>query len=224
KRGWGRHRSAGSIRLSYHNRKGNKMDKDQIKVLLIEDNPGDVRLIQEMLSDNRHLFRLEDVDRLSKGLEFLAETDIDVVLIDLGLPDSRGLETFKRFHNHKPTMPVVVLTGLDDEALGIKAVREGAQDYLMKGDVGKNVLTRSLRFAIERQKLLCELQDANTKIGRLEGLLPICAACKMIRDDKNDWNHIETYIRDRSDADFTHTICPTCAKELYPELYKDKKP
>ncbi|MGR3177085.1 MAG: hypothetical protein ACUZ8E_03395 [Candidatus Anammoxibacter sp.] len=58
----------------------------------------------------------------------------------------------------------------------------------------------------------------------MEGLLPICAACKKIRDDKNNWNHIETYIRDRSDADFTHTICPECAKELYPELYKDKKP
>lgn len=199
------------------------MDKKKISVLLIEDNPGDVRLIQEMLSDIKQLFSIEHVDRLSEGLALLSETDIDVALIDLGLPDSQGLETFTRIHSHKPTMPVVVLTGLDDEALGIKAVQEGAQDYLMKGDVGKSILTRSLRYAIERQKLLCDLQDANTKINRLEGLLPICASCKKIRDDKNDWNHIETYIRDRSDADFTHTICPKCAIELYPELYKDKK-
>ena len=199
------------------------MDKQKINVLLVEDNSGDTRLIQEMLSGSKRLFCIEHVDRLSKGLEFLSKTDIDVALIDLGLPDSQGLETFTRIHAQKPTMPVVVLTGLNDEALGIKAVQEGAQDYLTKGDVGKNELTRSLCYAIERQKLLCSLQDANTKINRLEGLLPICAACKKIRDDNNDWNHIETYISERSDADFTHSICPECAKELYPELYKDKK-
>ncbi|MGR3319587.1 MAG: response regulator [Candidatus Anammoxibacter sp.] len=200
------------------------MDKKTIKVLLVEDNPGDVRLIQEMCSDSRHLFSIEHVDRLSKGLELLSATDIDVTLLDLGLPDSQGLETFTRIHTQNPRMPVVVLTSLNDEALGIMAMKEGAQDYLMKGDVDKNVLTRSLRYAIERQKLLCDLQDANTKIDRLEGLLPICASCKKIRDDNNDWNHIETYIRDRSNADFTHTVCPECYKELYPELCKDKKP
>ncbi|MGR3177084.1 MAG: response regulator [Candidatus Anammoxibacter sp.] len=126
------------------------MDKTKIRVLLVEDNPGDVRLIQEMLSDIGQLFSIEHVDRLSEGLALLSETDIDVALIDLGLPDSQGLETFTRIHSHKPAMPVVVLTGLDDEALGIKAVQEGAQDYLTKGDVGKSVLTRSLRYAIER--------------------------------------------------------------------------
>jgi len=73
----------------------------------------------------------------------------------------------------------------------------------------------------EREKLIRELKDALAKVKTLSGLLPICAACKKIRDDKGYWNQIESYIRDRSEADFSHGICPECAKRLYPELYPD---
>lgn len=197
------------------------MDKEKIKVLLVEDNPGDARLIREMFSDFEDMFSVECIDRLSEAMIHLSDANIDVVLLDLGLPDSQGLDTYIRVHNKKPIIPVVVLTGLNDEAIGIKAMQEGAQDYLMKGQVDGNLLARSLRYAIERQKLLCDLQDANTKINSLEGLLPICSACKKIRDEKGDWSQIEIYIRDRSKVEFTHSICPECAKKLYPELYKD---
>ncbi|MBC8264007.1 MAG: PAS domain S-box protein [Anaerolineales bacterium] len=130
------------------------MNDKHIRALLIEDNPGDARLIREMLKEaGAAQFELACADRLSTGLERLAERDIDVVLLDLGLPDSQGLDTLGRVLAEPPGAPViVVLTGLDDEALAIQAVRVGAQDYLVKGQVDGNLLGRAMRYAIERQR------------------------------------------------------------------------
>jgi serine phosphatase RsbU (regulator of sigma subunit) len=137
-----------------------------VTVLLIEDNRGDARLIQEYLSEVEGLsFRLEVAERFATGLERLARGGIDIVLLDLSLPDSRGLETFVRLHAEAPAVPVVVLTGFNDEILAVKAVQEGAEDYLVKGYVTSNLLARSLRYAIERfrrrqaEKALRETND-----------------------------------------------------------------
>jgi len=124
-----------------------------LNVLLVEDNPGDVRRIQEMLAEARDgRVDLEPVERLSIGLERLSGGDIDIVLLDLSLPDSRGLVTFKRTYDQAPRVPIIVLTGLDDEDLGVQAVREGAQDYLIKRQVDSNLLMRSIRYATERKR------------------------------------------------------------------------
>ena len=124
-----------------------------IKVLLVEDNPGDARLIQEILSESKGtLFELELADRLLTAREYLTNGDIDFILLDLSLPDSQGLDTFRKMRAHVPEMPIVVLSGLNDETIAIKAVQEGAQDYLVKGQVDPNVLIRSIRYAIERKK------------------------------------------------------------------------
>ena len=129
------------------------MSDDAIKVLLIEDNPGDVRLIRELLKEAKGVsFSLECVDRLSTGLERLANGKSDAVLLDLGLPDSQGFDTFVKVRTQAPRMPIVILSGLADEVLAAQAVREGAQDYLIKGQVDSNLLRRSLRYAIERQQ------------------------------------------------------------------------
>lgn len=142
-----------------------KMEHEPIKVLLIEDNPGDARLIREMFAEVRGTgFHLERADRLSTGLERLAGGGVDVVLLDLSLPDSHGLDTFVRVHAQAPQVPVILLTGLDDEALAAKAMRQGAQDYLVKGQVEGNLLARSLRYAIERQRLAAEA----AKVSELE--------------------------------------------------------
>jgi len=136
------------------------MDRNSIKILLIEDNPGDARLIQEMLSEIKDAkFNFSCVDRLSKGLEFLTKGDIDIVLLDLSLPDSQGLDTFLKLHQTVPDIAVIVFTGLDDSTIGVKAVQEGAQDYLVKGKVDSDLLFRSIRYAIERQRMLRELKD-----------------------------------------------------------------
>ena len=122
-----------------------------IRALLIEDNPGDARLIREMLRDAD--VELVHVDRLAFGLERLAAEAYEVLLLDLSLPDSRGFETFERAHAEQPNVPIVVLSGLDDEDTAVRAVQAGAQDYLVKGRVDGGLLLRAMRYAIERQAL-----------------------------------------------------------------------
>ena len=131
-----------------------------IKVLLIEDNPGDARLIREMLIKERttspsasgQVFELKSLDQLSTGLEHLRANKTDVVLLDPSLPDSQGLNTFAKTHAQAPKVPIIILSSLDDEMLAVKAVREGAQDYLVKGQVDSNLLVRAIHYAIERKK------------------------------------------------------------------------
>jgi sigma-B regulation protein RsbU (phosphoserine phosphatase) len=128
------------------------MNEEHIKVLLIEDNPGDARIINEMLAEAKGVhFYLECTNRLSPGLNRISTGGIDVILSDLSLPDSQGLDTFAKVHARAPSLPIVVLSSLDDEELAVKAVQEGAQDYLVKGHVDSNLLTRSIRYAIERK-------------------------------------------------------------------------
>lgn len=135
-----------------------------IFVLLVEDDPDDVLLIREEISKlGISALSLKNVDYLAKGLDFLAEHEVDVVLLDLNLPDSTGLETVVRVKREHPTVPVVVLTGLDDEAFSIEVVQAGAQDYLVKGDVTLPLLVHSMRYAIERQRLLEELEIARQR-------------------------------------------------------------
>lgn len=127
------------------------MAPQPLSVLLIEDNPGDSRLIREALRDAGG-WRVEVADRLSSALPRLTAGGIDVVLLDLSLPDVQGFDTFVRVHAAAPSLPVVVLTGLSDETLAIRAVQEGAQDYLVKGDVTPQMLNRSMHYAIERAR------------------------------------------------------------------------
>jgi signal transduction histidine kinase len=134
------------------------------KVLLIEDDPEDALLLREMLARGGNArFKLECTDRLQTGLERLAKGGTDVLLLDLSLPDSLGLDTVHKVHARASDVPIVVLTGLDDEALAIKAVREGAQDYLIKGQVDGNLLVRSIRYAMERHRLLEELERSRQR-------------------------------------------------------------
>jgi len=129
-----------------------KMSDKHTRILLIEDNLGYVRLIQKMLTvSNQVEYQIECADHLSAGLEYLVKGEIDVVLLDLGLPDSQGLDTLGKVHTQAPAVPIVVVTGLDDETLGAQAVRQGAQDYLVKGDIDSKTLWRVIRYAIERK-------------------------------------------------------------------------
>ncbi len=143
------------------------MTGKSISVLLIEDDPDDSLLIREMLAESGDgRFRVEAAQRLSEGLRRLDEGGVDVVLLDLGLPDSVGLETLGAVQQRAPDVPVVVLTGLDDEAVGLHAMREGAQDYLVKGQVDGELLARAARYAIERQRLETHLKSALRQLDR----------------------------------------------------------
>ena len=121
-----------------------------IRVLLVEDNPGDARLIQELLAEAGAPFELEAAARLSTALERLSNESFQLVLVDLSLPDSHGIDTFHRVFAHAPNVPLIVLSGLDDEALALRTVQEGAQDYLVKGHVDHHTLVRAMRYAVKR--------------------------------------------------------------------------
>ncbi len=124
-----------------------------LKVLLIEDHPLDARLIQIMLAESgAGLFELERVDRLAPGVARLAQGDISLVLLDLSLPDSHGLGTFTRLRAQVPHIPIIVMSGLDDQNVAVQAVHEGAQDYLVKGQVTGPLLVRAMRYALERMR------------------------------------------------------------------------
>jgi len=135
------------------------MNLDGIRVLLVEDNPGDARLFTELVRDTgAGQWRLVQVDRLSAALDRLRSEPFDVMLLDLSLPDADGLDTLIRAHAEAPKIPIVVLTGHDDEALAVRAVRAGAQDYLVKGRMDGDLLVRSIRYASERRRSIEALE------------------------------------------------------------------
>ncbi len=134
------------------------MEEKLIKVLIIEDSIHDFRIIEEMLKEIENpIFDLYQSQRLEDGLKTLVNDEFDILLLDLNLPDSTGLDTFASVYDQAPEIPVVILTGYNDEDLAIRAVREGAQDYLVKGQVNSQLLSRSISYAIERKLIEDEL-------------------------------------------------------------------
>ncbi len=141
------------------------MNGGPIRILLIEDNPGDARLIRGSLVEAASdAFEVTWADRLTRGLEHLVPGDVDVVLLDLSLPDSQGLDTVAKVIEHAPWAPIIVLTGLDDKALALEAVRRGAQDYLIKGQADGELLARASRYAVERKDVESKLAEANARL------------------------------------------------------------
>ena len=126
----------------------------RLRILLVEDNPGDARLLRELLREAPSLrFELMQVDRLSDARRRMEQEGGDVILLDLSLPDAHGLETVTGMLEVAGDAPIIVLTGLDDETTALKAVQAGAQDYLVKGNVDGALLGRAIRYAVERKRL-----------------------------------------------------------------------
>jgi PAS domain S-box-containing protein len=314
-----------------------------LKILVVEDNPELAQLIAHTMlrQGQAPSFTAICVGQLDQCLDRLRTRDIDAVILDLNLPDSHGLQSLRAIRNQNPELPIIVLTAIDDEASALQALREGAQDYLLKSEISPNMLVRSIRFAMERKRgeqaharlaaivegsrdaiigmdldgaivswnpaaermfgykfeevagrsmsmftpgdapdemavilqwlergdpvkdfetvrqarggrlihlavsispvknsgrivgaamiardierriraeqdrdaLLRQLQASLAQVQLLSGLLPICASCKKVRDDHGYWTQVEVYVRDRTHAEFTHGICPDCAKK-----------
>jgi diguanylate cyclase (GGDEF)-like protein len=153
-----------------------KIDTKFIKILLIEDNPDTKLLLQdELLSDNGNIeYSLQCVERLSMGIEYINNNEgLDVILLDLLLPDSQGMDTLSRIQSVTQDIPVIVLSNHDDESFAVKTVQMGAQDYLVKERVDRNVLARAIRYAIERHQMIMKLEQAQgelQKIARYDSL------------------------------------------------------
>lgn len=166
---------------------------NKIHILLIEDNPGDALIINEMIkevyADN---FELDHFKRIKEGLEHVNE-DFDIMLLDLNLPDSQGIETFNIMNKHAPEVPIIILTGLLDEDLAINIVSEGAQDYLVKGQIDKQLLSRSIKYSIERKRIEIDLRKSEEKyrsmVEKLESGL-------FLIDSQNKINYVNSQMAD----------------------------
>jgi PAS domain S-box-containing protein len=315
-------------------------------VLLVEDNPDDAFLLTALLNRSGANFELFHTDRADRAEERIRSESFDAVVSDLGLPDSEGLETVRRFVAAAGETPVIALTGLDDEAIAVEALKEGLEDYLIKDQLSPSLLSRVIRYAIQRNqnqrdlrrhemeltdlfensrtgiqwvdgggkilrvnqsllaivgrsledclrtpvtavfaeseavrtilldvqaghhrsqtltvrrpggdrtveidvngyweegrfrfsrwfvhdvtdhvRTIADLQKSLAEVRTLKGLIPICASCKRVRNDRGYWDQIEKYVRERTDAEFAHDVCPDCFRKLYPEIamkYGDK--
>lgn len=138
---------------------------DAIKILLLEDNAGDVLLLRETLRTvSEFPYELQDASSLEDGKRLFESASFDIILLDLSLPDSRGMDTVSSARQFAPELPIVVLTNLDDEAQGMEAIRMGVQDYLVKGQADGRTLARAIRYAIEHKRASVELQKARDEL------------------------------------------------------------
>jgi DNA-binding response OmpR family regulator len=153
----------------------------ELKVLLIEDNPGDAFLIKFYMGESTSpSFQLSHAEELKAGLELLSKDKFDIILVDLGLPDSFGVDTIKTILSQYPGNLVIVLTGLTDEEVGLETVRYGAQDFMVKGKFDGKVLISSIMFAFERFKLNKQIDNVNSQLSlennRFDNVLKLTGA------------------------------------------------
>ena len=141
------------------------MLQKKIKTLLVEDDNRIAQIIEKTFRDFRYAkLEIEWVQNLNDAVKMIDKHDFDIILLDLGLPDSQGLETFKTIHNKVSHLPVIILTGLDDESIAVKAIHNGAQDFLVKGQINVNLLKHTLLCAIERNTMWNKLKQYNTDL------------------------------------------------------------
>lgn len=158
-------------------------------ILLIEDNAGDARLLREMLKpEDAQNIHLTHVVSMSAAEQRLAQETFDIILLDLRLPDVWGLEAVRRVRVAAPRMPLVVLTGSNDEELAAQTLHEGAQDYLIKGDIETRGLLRALRYAIEREHSEVRLEESNELLGATLRAVPYAIVCLDRQQRVQIWN------------------------------------
>jgi len=206
-----------------------KMD---ITVLFVEDEPVTRSTIAAILERQIHTVLLAGDGRA--GLEAFKAHQPEIVITDIRMPVMSGLDMAREIKLLAPRTHVIVTTAHNDTEFFLDAIDIGIDQYLLKpidrdrlfAAIRKTQevlgLERTIRFKNrEQKKLIKELQVALQNIKTLQGLIPICASCKKIRDDKGYWNQIEAYISEHSSAEFSHGICPDCAKKIYPGYTKD---
>jgi PleD family two-component response regulator len=218
-------------------------DFEKSKILIIDDDDLSLQLMKAIL----HKAGFDNICTAANGRDGVAliEQELpDLVLLDYILPDMDGFDVCKKLKENQSTrdIPVFIITGaaVDYDTTMEDAFKTGASEYFTKPvrlmdflprmctalksknllDQVRREITLREKAEQEQKKLIEELQHALDSIKALKGMLPICSSCKKIRDDDGYWQNVEKYIREHSEAQFTHGICPECAQKLYPEVYK----
>lgn len=207
------------------------------RILIAEDDYLVSRMIGGLLDEIGHTVVGEAMNGL-ESIELTRTLHPDLVLMDIKMPDMNGIEAAQEIYRVCPT-PIVALTAYDNPDLVQQAGEAGIGAYLVKPSSVQE-LERAITIAMarfedlmalrrlntelqqineERQKLIVNLQNALNEIKTLRGFIPICASCKKIRDDAGFWTEIEIYVRDHTEAQFSHGICPDCARKLYPDMF-----
>ena len=206
-------------------------------ILIVDDSPDQQALLRTILGKAGHTDILS-ADSAKAAFPLLSMSDqepptqIDLILMDILMPEQDGVETCRQIKScaHLRDIPIIMVTAKSDLSNLQAAFAAGAIDFITKPVNSIELLARASSALALKKEMDCrkaregelrrsneELQKALREVKVLRGLIPICASCKKIRDDKGYWQQVETYIKDRSDADFTHGICPECVKRLYPE-------
>ncbi|MGI2335906.1 MAG: response regulator [Dehalogenimonas sp.] len=193
------------------------MNTKSFRLLLVEDNPGDARLIQETLNETEGVaFDLTVAERLAIAAEYVKET-FNIVLLDLGLPDSQGLDTLETVVSLNPELPVVVLTGLDDKHVGLEAVRSGAQDFLVKGKTDGDGLWRVINFAIERKKMHQILAQKELLLNQAQHTAHVGSWLWHVESNRLEWSDEMFHIFGIEKEGFSGDLTKVIADSVYPD-------
>lgn len=199
-----------------------------MKILIADDELTSRMLLEGMLADWGYtVISASNGDEAWKFIE--DDEALTLAVFDWMMPGLDGLDLCRRIRSRENGAYIytILLTGKTDKESLVEALDAGADDFLTKPVNGAELRSRVavgqriVRYEATLAEKIVELEDALGKIKTLRGLLPICASCKRVRDDQGYWNQLDTYVRDHSDAEFSHSICPTCQEVLYPSLKKN---
>jgi DNA-binding NtrC family response regulator len=221
------------------------MDRKE-SILIVDDDESTRRSLT--LIFGKKGYETETAGTGREAIEKAQDRFFNLALLDIKLPEVEGVELIAPLKEMHPDMAVIVATAYASLETAVRALNEGASAYITK-PLNMDEVLATVREALEKQrlvmenrrllqtvqqqlaelrqaeevreKLIHELQDALAEIKTLRGILPICSSCKKIRDDEGYWHQVEVYIRDHSEAEFSHGLCPECAKKLYPEFFAD---
>ena len=193
-------------------------------IVIVDDTPENLTVLRQMLAEQNYMVRPALNGEIA--IKAVNTSSPDLILLDIRMPGMDGYEVCKQLKSEEKTrrIPVIFISALNELDDKIKAFSLGGVDYITKPFQAEEVLARvkthltlrSLQKSIEDKN--AQLQKALDEVKILSGFLPICSSCKNIRDDKGYWNQIENYISKHSEAEFSHSICPECAKKIYPDL------
>jgi DNA-binding NtrC family response regulator len=209
------------------------MGKSPLRLLIVEDEAAHAAAIQRAFDTDGGGTQIEVIGTLREFRQRSADSPPDLALLDLNLPDGRAVEIMAN-PPETGSFPIMVMTSYGNEQVAVEAIKAGALDYVVKSAEAFATMPRTVERALREWKLLTErrenvaaqkrliiqLGDALARVKTLSGLLPICSACKKIRDDQGYWSQVESYIQDHTDARFTHSYCPECARKYLAKLDK----